>query len=262
VVQGALQRTRVVLGRTLGDRSVRLGTLGILIGLTIWVTVTSMGVVPSYALAGPDAIAARFVREADYLLENVWVTFVRVLIGYTVGCTLGVLVAIMASWAGTVDLLAEPVIQVLKPVPPLVLTPFMVIWFGASDRAVIALAVWGTFFLMVVEGREALRRTPVAYRWAAATLGDSPLGVNLHVMLPSSIPRLIGGLRISLVLAVNLVILAEFSVASGGIGEIIVRGYRFLRPDQLFFGIIVAVALTALLDVVLRVASIRFRRWV
>jgi ABC-type nitrate/sulfonate/bicarbonate transport system permease component len=249
-------------GARLRSRRLWLGLLGIAVGLAIWVAVSTSGILGKYALASPAQIAARFERESGYLLDSIWMSFVRVVIGYSIGCGLGIAVAIAASWAESVDAVSEPVIQVLKPVPPLVLTPFMVIWFGAGDGAVLALTIWGTFFLMVVEGREALRRTPKTYRWAAATLGDTRLGVNLHVMLPASVPRLIGGLRIAMVLAINLVILAEFSVASGGIGDLIVRGYRFLRPDQLFFGIIVAVGMAVLLDVVIRIASLRLRRWV
>jgi ABC-type nitrate/sulfonate/bicarbonate transport system permease component len=242
-------------------RGTVLGATGIVLGVGLWVIVTEARLLPPYAIAGPDAIAARFADESAFLLENVWLTLVRVLIAYVLGCALGIAVAVAASWALALDLVAEPVIQILKPVPPLVLTPFMVIWLGATEVAVVALATWGAFFLMVVETREALRRTPIVYRWAAATMGESPLGINLRVMLPASLPRLIGGLRISLVLAINLVILAEFSVASGGVGELIVEGYRFLRPDQLFFGILVAVAMTVILDVVIRIASVRIRRW-
>ncbi len=230
--------------------------------MALWVILSSSGAISKYALPSPVAIAARFGANSDYLLGNVGISLVRVIIAFSVGSALGVFVAVVASWNETIDGLAEPIIQVLKPVPPLVLVPFMIIWFGADEAAVLALAMWGAFFLMVVEGHEALRRTPVVYRWAASTLGDSALGIHLRVLLPSSIPRLIGALRITLVLTVNLVILGEFYVASGGIGEVIVRGYRYLRSDELFFGIIVAVALAATLDVAIRVLSIRLRRWV
>jgi ABC-type nitrate/sulfonate/bicarbonate transport system permease component len=246
----------------LPGRRAWLGLLGIAIGLAVWVILSTSGVFGKYALATPGAILARFEAESGYLLANVLVSLVRIITGYTVGCALGIAVAVAASWAESVDFVTEPVIQILKPVPPLVLTPFMVIWFGAGDAAVLALTIWGTFFLMVVETREALRRTPRTYRWAAATLGDSPFGINLRILLPASVPRLIGGLRIALVLAINLVILAELSVASGGVGDLIVRGYRFLRTDQLFFGIIVAVVLAGLLDTILRLVSSRLRRWV
>lgn len=248
--------------RRLFDRFTLLGAIGVALGLALWVVLTTTGAVPTYALPSPTLIADRFVAESDYLLGNIGITLVRVLVSFTVGSAAGTILAIAASWNETIDGLAEPIIQILKPVPPLVLSPFMIIWFGAGEGGVIALALWGAFFLMVVEGREALRRTPVVYRWSASTLGDSSLGVHLRVMLPSSVPRLIGALRITLVLTVNLVILGEFFVAAGGIGEVIVRGYRFLRPDQLFFGIIVALAMASLLDVVIRMASIRLRRWV
>lgn len=236
--------------------------LGVAIGLVIWIALTGTGAVSKYALPSPGAIIERFTAESDYLLGNIGLTIGRVLISFSVGSALGILVALLASWNETVDGLAEPVIQILKPVPPLVLTPFTIIWFGAGDAGVIALGLWGSFFLMVVEGREALGRTPVVYRWAASTLGETPFGVHLRVMLPSSVPRLIGALRITAVLTVNLVILGEFYVASGGIGDVIVRGYRFLRSDQLFFGIIVAVAVAVALDTAIRMASVRLRRWV
>ncbi len=238
-----------------------LAAIGLAFGLVIWVGLSSLEIVSQHALPGPGAIVERAIANADYLLPNIAVSLARVVLAFGLGSAAGIAVAVLASWNEVVDGLAEPVIQLLKPVPPLVLTPFMIIWFGAGEGAVIALATWGSFFLMVVEGHEALRRTPMVYRWAAATLGDSSLGVHLRVMLPSSLPRLIGALRITLVLTLNLVLLAEFYVASGGIGEVIVRGYRFLRSDQLFFGIIVAVALAAALDYVIRLASTRVRRW-
>jgi NitT/TauT family transport system permease protein len=86
--------------------------------------------------------------------------------------------------------------------------------------------------------------------------------MRTRIMFPAAIPHLIGALRITLLLAINLVILGEFSAAAGGIGEIIVHGYRFLRPDLLFFGVIVGIAVAVGLDLVIRVASIRLRRWV
>jgi ABC-type nitrate/sulfonate/bicarbonate transport system permease component len=69
-------------------------------------------------------------------------------------------------------------------------------------------------------------------------------------------------MRITLLLTINLVILGEFSAAAGGIGEIIVHGYRFLRPDLLFFGVIVGIIVSVVLDVLVRIVSIRLRRWV
>ena len=161
-----------------------------------------------------------------------------------------------------VDTIIEPIIQIFKPVPPLVLSPFMIIWFGSDNEGVIALAIWGSFFLMLVEGNEALEATPLVYIRAAATLGENKWGMRWRVMLPTAIPHLIGAMRITLLLTINLVILGEFTAASGGIGEVIVHGYRFLRPDLLFFGVIVGIAVAVVLDIIVRIVSIRLRRWV
>ena len=137
----------------------------------------------------------------------------------------------------------------------------MIVWFGANDGGVISLVAWGCFFIMIVETEEALRNVPLVHRWAAQTLGESTWGLHLRVLLPSSVPRLVGGLRISMVSAVNLTILGEFNIASGGLGDLIVRGYNFLQPDLMFMGVIAAVALAFVLDSCVRLVRINVRRW-
>jgi ABC-type nitrate/sulfonate/bicarbonate transport system permease component len=137
----------------------------------------------------------------------------------------------------------------------------MIIWFGASNGGVEALVIWGCFFIMVVETEEALKNVPTVHRWAALTLGESSWGLRLRVMLPASIPGLMGGLRISMVSAVNLTILGEFNIASGGVGDLIIRGYDFLQTPLLYLGVLIAVGLALVLDWLVRLIRVLVVRW-
>lgn len=241
---------------------VLLGSIGIVLGLSLWLVLVQFDLVPWYALPRPEELTQLWIKESPELLENIWLTTMRSIRGFVIGSGLALLVTFIRSLSQNIDNFVEPIIQIFKPVPPLVLSPFMIIWFGSNDNGIISLGIWGAFFLILVEGHEALKSTPLVYTQAAATLGESRWGLRLRVMFPASIPHLIGALRIALLLVINLTILGEFSAADGGIGEIIVHGYRFLRPDLLFFGVIVGIALSICLDVIVRILSIRLRRWV
>ncbi len=256
--------SRSVLAGLSSERFQRafLGILGIGAAFAVWTALSHFEIVSKYALPSPSSIVGLYADQSAFLLQNIRLTLVRVLVSFVVGTTAGIMVSILTSWSVYAAVATEPIVQILKPVPALVLTPFMIIWFGARSEGIIALAIWGCFFLMLVEGREALRRTPQVFRWSATTMGASRWQLRTRVMLPSAIPHLIGALRISMLVDVNLIILGEFSAASGGVGEIIVRGYRFLRPDLLFFGVFVAAGLAVTLDVAVRIAGIRLRRWV
>jgi ABC-type nitrate/sulfonate/bicarbonate transport system permease component len=239
-----------------------LGFLGIATGLAVWLVLVYFRLVPKYALPTPGELAQLWISESPRLLRNILLTIMRSVCGFAVGSIMALFFTFVRSWIPVVDTLIEPIIQIFKPVPPLVLSPFMIIWFGSDNEGVISLAIWGSFFLMLVEGHEALEATPLMYTRAAATLGENKFGMRWRVMFPAAIPHLIGAMRITLLLSINLVILGEFSAASGGIGEIIVHGYRFLRPDLLFFGVIVGIAVAVILDILVRIVSIRLRRWV
>ncbi|UCB45544.1 MAG: ABC transporter permease subunit [Spirochaetota bacterium] len=243
-------------------RNFLLGALGIAIGLGVWLALVYFKLVPKYALPTPVELGKLWQRESPRLLYNIWLTVMRALCGFALGSIMALFVTFIRSWIPVIDTFIEPIVQIFKPVPPLVLSPFMIIWFGSNNKGVITLAIWGSFFLMLVEGHEALKATPLVYLRAASTLGESKLGMRLRVMFPAAIPHLIGAMRITLLLGINLVILGEFSAAAGGIGEIIVHGYRFLRPDLLFFGVLVGIAVAVVLDLLVRIISIRLRRWV
>ena len=239
-----------------------LRVAGILVVPLIWAVLSGLHVVPARALPSPFSVYASLAAQSDTLGLNFALTVERAFLGYAVGCAAGIVAVLVMGWSRALRGLAEPVILLLRPVPPLALAPFAILWFGIDLAGVLALSSWGVFFVIVIVGLEALRSVPVVYVRAAQALGAGPGVVYRRVVLPALLPGLMGGLRVALVVAFNLTILQEFTIASGGLGEVIMRGYRYLHPPQLIGGVLCVIVTVLVLDVAFVLVRSRLLAWV
>jgi ABC-type nitrate/sulfonate/bicarbonate transport system permease component len=188
-------------------------------------------------------------------------TLLRIVSGFCLGSGLGLFVALLGGLTRVVRDLLEPLIQVLKPIPAIAMAPFAILWFGLGFRGILFLVAWGCFFITVIDASEAIKNVPKNYVWAASALGASRAGVYFRVVLPSILPHILGGLRVSMVIAFNQTILGEFNSASGGLGQTIIQGYVFGQTDILFLGIIMIVLLAVIVDQLLMQIGQRATKW-
>jgi ABC-type nitrate/sulfonate/bicarbonate transport system permease component len=159
------------------------------------------------------------------------------------------------------DRLFEPAIAVMRSVPPFVLAPFVILWFGYRPIGPILFVAWSCFFILYIDAVEAIKNVRKEMRWAAQSLGASRVGVLRSVVVPSILPDVLGGLRVAVVVSVNMALLVEFLSSSGGIGYMLIRGYTFFRLDVLFLAIIVAIVATLLIDRLISLVGGRLLRW-
>jgi taurine transport system permease protein len=238
-----------------------LGAANLVLIFLAWYVLSESGAVPRLFLPTPGQVFARFGQVQDELALNTALTLFRVLLGFALGCGLGLAVALLSGWSRTVHRALEPVVQILKPIPPIAIAPFTLLWFGLGLSGILFLVAWGCFFVVLVDASESIRNVPKVYGWAASTLGASRLQTYLRVVLPATLPGILGGLRVAMVIAFNQALLGEFNSASGGIGEMIIRGYRFNRTDVLFLGVLITVLLAVVADILLTYSFRRAIRW-
>jgi ABC-type nitrate/sulfonate/bicarbonate transport system permease component len=238
-----------------------LGIASVILVFIIWTILSEFRFIKPIFLPSPSDVYIRFLQVKRDLAYDFFRTFYRMVIGYVVGCSSGLLIALLMGRSRILNALATPIIQILKPIPPLALTPFAILWWGTSFNVVFFLVTFGCFFVMVLDGIEAIKNVPKIYHWAGAALGENEGGIYRRIVLPSIIPSVIGGLRVSIVMAFNLATLAEFNIASGGLGDIVIRGYRHLRTDILFLGIFCVVALALVVDLAIVLISRKLIRW-
>ena len=206
---------------------------------------TFAGVVP-YTGAGLDHLAASLTRCGVS-----WV--LAVVVGGAVGLALG-----LSRLARD---LFDPVLNALRAVPLFAWLPLVLIWFGIGEGAARALIFLGALWPVLVATAEATARVPRAHLETARMLGTPRRALWRAVYLPSALPEVLTGLRLSLTLAWTCVIVGELSGTDLGVGAMMNAARETGRTEQVVVGILVFAAVGLAFDLVLRSGTRRWVRW-
>jgi NitT/TauT family transport system permease protein len=186
----------------------------------LWeVMVRGFGVSP-VILPAPSAAAARFAASLPTLGQDFVQTFIRgVLIGYAIGCSAGLLVAIVAQRFAFLGRGLLPLGNFFSALPLVGVAPIMVMWFGfdwPSKAAVVALV---TFFPMLVNTLAGLSAAGHMERDLMRSYGADHRQTLKKLYLPAAMPFIFNALKINATLALIGAIVAEFfGTPTQGIG--------------------------------------------
>ncbi|XZE33846.1 ABC transporter permease [Pirellulaceae bacterium SH501] len=235
------------------------------VGLWAFVLIVYIFYVPSHVsplkLPGPAELASAQQQVSWSLIGHAFSTFGRVISGYALGCFLGVSFGFAMFASRWLDAAFFTFIEALRPIPPVGLIPFFILWFKFNPWGPITLIALGCFMVLVVSTTEALRNVPVSLRRAARSLGSKGASYFLQILLPAILPSLIAPLRVALALAISLAVASEFMGAQSGIGFLMMVARRTLHTETILLGVIVLGAMSFLLDTTLRLTLRRFTRW-
>nr|WP_255411823.1 ABC transporter permease [Cryobacterium sp. M91] len=185
----------------------------------------------------------------------------RVIVSWAAGSILGILTGLAMARSQVLRFALTPLIEALRPVPPVALIPFVILWFGIGDNGKIFLGALACFMVMVVNTTVAVSNVPPVYTQAARSLGASESRIYRTVILPAITPELLSGFRIGSALAFAVIVAAEFLGANDGIGRLIMQASRTLNTSVVLLGTIVIAILAVLLDQVIWRVSARVTRW-
>ena len=193
-----------------------------------------------------------YPSQGSPLWYDAVVSLRRILVGFVIGVIIGV--ALGAAMAATriARHLIDPVIEVLRPLPPLAFIPLFIIWFGIGEMPKEVLIVIGVTPIMAVTTVAALDEVPEDLRLCARTLGASRLYAMLHVQLRSALPGILTGMRISMAGAWTSIVAAELIAATSGLGYLIQQAGDYLDTALVLSGIIAIAILGLTLDFCLR----------
>jgi ABC-type nitrate/sulfonate/bicarbonate transport system permease component len=169
---------------------------------------------------------------------------------------LGLLVGICVP----LRLMLEPVIEFVRPIPPLAFLPMFLVWFGLGEASKIVFIGYTTFFPMFVAIAAAVLRVDVVLLRAAASLGASRADLVRRVVLPAALPGIVVALRLGFGLALFVIVGAEFMGAEAGLGHLIMEGRTFFNPPQIVMGALVLGLLGSLFNMLLLAAERRLLR--
>lgn len=196
------------------------------------------------------------------LAKAAWATTWRVLVSWAIGCTLGVAFGLLLGRFKMAYYLANPIIEAIRPVPPIALIPFIILWFGLGEEGRILLGALSCFMTMVVITYVAAFNVNPVYLRAARSLGAGENDVYRTVILRAIVPQLVGGIRICAALTWAVIVAAEYLTAQNGIGYILIQASRTLNTPVVLVGTIIVGFLAFLLERIIRLVSSRLTVWV
>jgi ABC-type nitrate/sulfonate/bicarbonate transport system permease component len=216
-------------------------------------------VVPPAILPTPGEVLAVFVAQVvdGSLPRHVLTSLARVAQGFGAAAAAALGLGILVGVCPPLRLAIEPLVELLRPIPPLAFLPMFLVWFGLGESSKVAFIAYTTFFPMFVGIAASLLRVEVALLRAAASLGATRRALVRHVVLPAALPGIVVALRLGFGLALFVIVGAEFMGADAGLGHLIMEGRTFFNPAQIVMGALVLGLLGSLVNVLLRAVERR-----
>jgi NitT/TauT family transport system permease protein len=186
-------------------------------------------------LPGPWLVVGSLVDLAarGQLWIHVAATLERVAIGFGTGAGLGVLLGLAAGYFAPVRDVVEPLVEVLRPIPPLAVLPLFIVWVGIGEPSKIGFITYATFFPIFLTTVTGVRQIDPLLLRAARSLGASGVALFTRVILPAALPDILTGLRLGVALAFFVIVISEFIGAEHGLGYLINDGRNFFLVPQM-----------------------------
>lgn len=239
-----------------------VSTLTVLMLFFVWWLVTSgIRVVKPLYFPSPAAVWETFLQMHQRIWAHALATLIRVLISWLIGSFLGIIVGLLMVRSRLIESALSPVIEGLRPVPPVALIPLVIIWFGIGDSGKIFLTSLACFMVLVVNTVVSARNVNPVYIQAAKSLGATETKIYLTVVLPAIVPELLSGFRIGIALAFAIAVAAEFMGAEYGIGYLIMQASRTLNTEVVVIGTFIIGIEAFLIESLLKVCSDYITRW-
>lgn len=195
------------------------------------------------------------------LWEHVGWSVFRVFAGLFFGCLVGIPLGFAMGLNNFVRAWFDPIVEFMRPVPPLALIPLVILWFGIEEVSKIVLLFLAALWIMVIAARSGVSGVRLSKVHAAYSLGASKWQVLRNVILPNALPEIFIGIRVALGVCWGTVVAAELVAAERGIGMVIATAQTFFSTDIVVLGIIIIGIIGYVIDILMRMLEDRLVPW-
>jgi len=224
---------------------------------------TRAGWISSLTLPRPSDVLLTFKELWDngMLFKHLAPSLSRLAVGATIGATVGIAVGILIGLLSYVRAGLVPLVAAIFPIPKIALLPLFVIWFGIDETSKYALIAFGTFTPTVVATYGAVDNVDRSLIRMGQSFGLSWMSIVRKIVIPGAMPGILSGLRISLAIAIILLVAAEMLGAQYGIGAYILEAGSLYDLERLFAGVLILSLLGVALSAVISQIERRLLGW-
>ncbi len=238
-----------------------ISCISLMVFFLIWYICTDvLHLKPDYILPSPVQVFKAFVLklttkapDGATLFGHIGSSLKVALSGYLLGAVIGIPLGIVMAWFHKVDLFVIPLFDLIRPVPTIAWIPLMILWFGIGLGAKAAIIFVSAFVPCVINSYSGIKQTKQVHLWVAQTFGASRTRMLFTVAIPTALPLIFTGLRISLGTAWMTLCAAEMLASNTGLGYMIQLNRTLARADLIIVGMLtigcVGILLTSLLNI-------------
>lgn len=247
------------------------GACGVMLFFAAWYTLTAVIVPPRFNVIpdpvslfkewiNPDPAYGISIFTPEYY-EHILISVQRVGMAFLAAVGLGVPLGLILGWSKACERLILPVVELLRPIPPLAWVPLAVLVIPETEGAVIFITLLASFFATVLNTLFGVKSIDESYFRAAACLGYSRWQVLKRVVIPGALPFVFTGLQIAMGVAWFSLVGGELIAGRSGLGYLIFDAYTNVALPNIFIGMITLGMLGYISSAIIRAVGDRLNRW-
>lgn len=225
------------------------------IGAVWWLTTSVLALFPEFVLPSPGAVW-RSLRELAFpdadggvllgygtsLWGHIAHSVGRLLAAFGIAAAIAVPLGVLLGTFRTVDDVVDPVVQCLRPIPPIAWTPLAILWFGIGLKSLLFIIILGALWPILVNTVAGVREVREILLRAGRSLGANQIQTFVRIVVPASMPLIFTGMRSGITVGWWMIVPAEMIASDRGLGFLIMRARENGHTHHVIAGII-AIAL-------------------
>ena len=231
--------------------------------LAIWQLSISAGWIDPVFLPSPASIVEALwqLTLSGDLWRHLSISLVRIGSGWVVGSGLGVILGLVMGLTSTGRAIGMPLVSAIYPVPKIALLPLLILWLGIGETPKIVTIASGVFFPTVIATLAGVDGAPRNLIRMGQSFNLPMRSIIWKIILPSALPGILAGFRISVSIALILVVSAEMIGAQYGIGAFLLTAGNLMQSDDLMAGVVILSILGLFIGATLTALERLFLRW-
>lgn len=228
--------------------------------LFLWGLGSQMELWSPYLLPGPLNVweAFKFLLNSGELFKHIFVSFTRVLKGFTIASLTAIPLGILFGVHKNIYEYFELVFEFFRHVPPLALVPLLILWFGIGERSKLMIIVLASFFPILLNTISGVESCSSKFIDVGRVFDLKKGDIFKKIVIPWALPNILLGMRLGLGYSWRAIIGAEMVAASSGLGYLILDGQQMSRSSVVIVGILSIGIIGSLSDMVFEKLTGRF----
>ena len=246
------------------DRSALAGSLLVLgLFIALWWLASHRQWVNKVFLPTPEATLASLLEglREGALLQQTADTVQRMLQGWLVACVAGVLLGALIGTSAAARAWLQPMLEFVRPLPASAVMPLAISIFGLGPNMVLFVVAFGAMWPVLLSTLHGFASVEPRLREVAGALQLPARHFIWKIGLPSALPDILAGMRLSLTVSLIVAVVGEMIASQSGLGQAILLAARSFRASELFAGILLLGLIGFAANSLLAAAERRLLRW-